>query len=706
MSDIATYYKEHEAEDAMSVLAGWMGSNSKLRVIYHEGTAVDADIFNGVIRIPKMACASGITQDALMLLRSRVYHEAGHIDETKLSKSEYPEGALHEIWNALEDRRMEAVEADKHKGCEIVFRWAVGHYNRKLAAEMSKTDAPLWEAMCAMSMMVEGVQPAWHLREKAQDYVDAAYSEFIKVKQCKNARGTLKLAEVIYKILKQVNEEWKQSQPQKQPGEQQDKPQQGKGEPQQEEGKQGEDENKEPQQGGSKDFDDYENEKEGKGKDSKGGKKDPDEEEESEGDEESKGSDEESGESEEGEGGKAGKDDDKDGGSKTLPDKDGETGKNKDDEEVQDGTSPSDGDGDGEKGEKESKGGSKKSKPSGDVPADTDEKESKGDGKDKRDLEDEINGISKEQAQNDDLKEFFKNMPEQDKEYTSRRDQDAHSSPETTDDDKTQYQEQLSKVSVAVSAMTHALEQSLRSMSKCRKNPYMRHGKIDPRRLVAIAKGLSKEVFYKTRDGMTLDAAVEIIIDESSSMSNCYYNVRLLAMAIGEALNAIGIPFEITGTTTAYMNGRGVPPLDGFTRTNPIVYKHYKLFNDQWTNVRHRMVHTGNYNHNIDGEAVEYAAFRLAQRRERRKVIFSLSDGEPYSGHGESNNMEMCVNLKRVCDRVRKQGIDVFGFGLGTDKPGDFYSDKWFVYLKDVLNMGQEFVREFSRIITEGKVKV
>ena len=67
---------------------------------------------------------------------------------------------------------------------------------------------------------------------------------------------------------------------------------------------------------------------------------------------------------------------------------------------------------------------------------------------------------------------------------------------------------------------------------------------------------------------------------------------------------------------------------------------------------------------------------------------------------------KMCVNLKRVCDRVRKQGIDVFGFGLGTDKPGDFYSDKWFVYLKDVLNMGQEFVREFSRIITEGKVKV
>jgi len=691
MSDLATYYREHEAEDAMSVLAGWMGSNSKLRVLYHEGTAVSADIFNGVIRIPKMACASGITQDALMLLRTRVYHEAGHIDETKLSKSEYPDGALHEIWNALEDRRMESVEADKHKGCEIVFRWAVGHYNRKLAAEMSKTDAPLWEALCAMGMMVEGVQPAWHLGEKAQDYTDAAYAEFSKVKQCKNARGTLKLAEVIYKILKQVNEEWKQAQPPKEPGEQQDEPKQGKGESQQEEDKQGEGENKEPQQGGSKDFDDYEKEKDQKGK---GGKKEPDDKEDSEGDEELEGGEESEGEKPE-------KDDGKEGGSKTMPDKDGENGKDKDDAEVQDGTIPSDDKGK-EKGDKGSEGGSKKSKPV-DGASNTDEKESKGDGKDKRDLEDEINGISKEQAQNDDLKEFFKNMPEEDKEYTSRRDLDVHSSPETTDDDKTAYQNQLAQVSVAVSAMTRALEQSLRSMSKCRKNPYMRQGKIDRRRLVAIAKGLSKEVFYKTRDGITLDAAVAIVIDESYSMEN-YYSVRLLAMAIGEALNAIGIPFEITGTTTACMGGTGCPPLDGFTRTNPIVYKHYKLFNEQWTNVRHRIVHTGRHKHNIDGEAVEYAAFRLAQRRERRKVIFSLSDGEPFSGHG--NNMEMCVNLKRVCDRVRKQGIGVFGFGLCTEDPKAYYGDKWFVYLENVTKMGPEFVREFSRIITEGKVAV
>jgi cobalamin biosynthesis protein CobT len=241
-------------------------------------------------------------------------------------------------------------------------------------------------------------------------------------------------------------------------------------------------------------------------------------------------------------------------------------------------------------------------------------------------------------------------------------------------------------------------------MSKCRKSPYLRQGKIDHQRLVSIAKNLSREVFYRTRDGMKLDVAVAITIDESGSMSN-YYEVQLLAMAMGEALNTIGIPFEIIGTTTAYGGGdRQMPEMNGFTRVNPIVYNQYKIFNEQWANVRHRMVHTGCHHHNIDGEVVEYAAFRLKQRPERRKVIFSLSDGEPCAGHG--NNEEMCVNLKRVCKRVRKEGVEVYGFGIQTESPRAFYGKEWFINLEEVNKMGPEFVREFTRIVTEGRVRV
>jgi len=809
MNESATYYGEHEAEDAMSVMARWMGRNNRVQVIYHNGTAVDADIFQGVIRIPRLACASGITQEALMLLRGRVYHEAGHIDETKLSKADYPKGALFEIWNALEDRRMESSESGKHKGCEVVFRWSNHYYNRKIAESIMKgKDAPLWEALVAMSLMVESVPVAWTLTQKAQDYFDAAYQEFIKVKQCADAKECLDLAKVIYQLLKDVNEEWKQANPPPQQGQ----PQQG-GEPQQGEGQgesgdgQGEEgeEKGEPQQGGSKDFDDYENDKSsksgkgsGQGDDStegddqiKGGKKDGpgdgDDDDDDDGDSsksgkgdkgdqgKDQGKDGDEGD-EDGSGkGKDGKDadgtkddkgvdgnaqgddqnddkgnagDDKGNDAGKTKGKGNESGKDGEDGSGSDGDGSEDSDGDGKGSQGDgtdgagedkkdgssdgdgkdgagSKGGAKQDgnkgdakgteadgEPNGevtpgDVPYKPQNKEpqgGKGDGKDKRDLEDEFDGLSREQAMNEDLEEFFRNMSAEDKRYTSRRDLDVHSAPETTEEDKTSYHERLSQVSVTVATMIRALDQALRSLSRCRKNPYLRAGRIDRNRLVAIAKGLSKEVFYRTRDGISLDVAVAITMDESGSMSN-YYTVQLLAMAIGEALTSIGVPFEIIGTTTMYGGGdRRMVSMNGFSRVNPIVYKHYKLFNEQWNNVRQRMVHSGAYHHNVDGEVIEYAAFRLAQRRESRKVIFSLSDGEPCAGHG--NDTEMAVNLKRVCTRVRKHGIEVYGFGVETESPRALYGKDWFVYLDKIEQMGPEFTREFVKIVTEGRVKV
>ena len=725
MSD-TPYYREHEAEDAMSVLAKWMGRNSKLQVVYHNGTAVDADIFKGIIRIPRLACASGITQEALMLLRSSVYHEAGHIDDTKLDKSEYPKGALHEIWNALEDRRMESVLAGKHKGCELVFRWATHHYNKKIAERITSggTNAPLWEALVAMGFMVEGIRPNWTLTPKAQDYYDAAYADFSQVSLCNNAKDCVTLAEKIYKLLKDVNNEWKQAQPpqqsqqgetqQDQQGEGESQDQQGEGESQDQQGegkekKQDKEDKGEPQSGGCKDFDDYENEKPEKGQGDNSVSDDQDGEESSEGKEkkskksdgkgkEEKKSSEGKEEKKSGEGDEEGSEKGKQAGEEGDDAQDGE-GDEADSEGNQDGK-------DGDQGQQSKDHADGQGKP-GDTPYNPQSNEpkgGKGDGKDKRDLEDEMDGMSKQQAMNEDLEQFFKNLPAEDKAYTSRRDLDVHTTPETTDEDKTSYRERLSQVSVTVATMTRTLEQVLRSMSKCHKNPYLRYGDVDFDRLVDIAKGLSKEVFYDTRDGMKLDVAVAITIDESGSMSN-YYEVQLLAMAIGEALNAMHIPFEILGSTTMYGQGdRNMVPMNGFSRVNPIVYKGYKLFSEGWASVRQRLVHTGAYHHNVDGEVVEYAAFRLLQRRERRKVIFSLSDGEPCAGH--CNEEEMGYNLKRVCGRVRKQGVEVYGVGIATSSPRAFYGKDFFVKLDDVKKMGADFVREFSRIITAGKVRV
>jgi len=694
------YTSGRQVEDAMAVLAGWIGKNYGVKVVYHDGSAVDADIFKGIIRIPRLACASGITKEALMLLRGRIYHESGHIGETKLSKKEYPrKKSLFSILNALEDRRMESVLADRYEGCKKVLSWQTDYYNKDIAGKVAegKVDAPLWEALVAMSFMVESRRPLWKLSEKAAIYVDKAYEEFMKVKSCKSANDCLVLAKVIYDILKEANDEMKeqqeeqkqeqQEQQEKQEeqdsGEEQDKQDSGEGS---EDGESNSEEGDEEGQSSSSagDFEDDEDEEESGDKSGSGDSKDEDSKEDSDED-----SDDGSKDGEDGEDSEGSKEDDSGSDSK------GEDGEDGDDSE---GSS----EGSGEDGEEaDSK--------SGDDSDSDDNGESGKEGKEaygsgEFDMDKECEGYGIEDVLNDAIKTALDDIAPEDARYTSLKDSDIHMVPDVRDDDKTVYKTRREKVSAQVAAMSQALEQALRAMAKCRKNPYLRKGRIDRRRLVQISKGLSKEVFYNTRPGQKLDVAVEVIIDESGSMTN-YLDVQLLAMAIGESLDRIGVPFEITGTTTKYAgHDRNMPESNGFTRANPMVYKHYKSFGETWGTVHHRITKTGRYMHNIDGEAVEYCAMKLVERKETRKVIFSLSDGKPMGG--EYRDGELGRNLKRVSERCRESGVEVYGFGIGTTAPKSYYGKDYFIGLSSTSEMGPEFLTKFAEIITKGEVKV
>ena len=98
----ANHYKDAiQVEDAMKVVASWIARNPRLRVVYHGGTAVDADPDTGVIRIPR---TGHLDSETLMRLRVWIHHEAGHIADTNLSRAEFPKPKAHfSILNALED---------------------------------------------------------------------------------------------------------------------------------------------------------------------------------------------------------------------------------------------------------------------------------------------------------------------------------------------------------------------------------------------------------------------------------------------------------------------------------------------------------------------------------------------------------------------------------------------------------------------------
>jgi cobalamin biosynthesis protein CobT len=693
------YYRSGgEVEDAMAVTAKWISNNRGIKVVYHKGSAVDADVEKGVIRIPRMACASGVTEEALMLLRGRVYHEAGHVDCSRaVAKADYPivngkRGAKMEIWNALEDRRMEAEVASKHAGCGPVFAWSTEYYNKQIGGKVTSGEvkAPLWEALVAMSFRSMGKAPAWKLTDRAQAYYDAAYDKFSEWRKCADAKATLDLAGEVYKLLEDVNEEYNDRQDQQGESEEQD----GEGSEDEKESK-----GKKDKKSDKKDKKDKKDSK-GEDKKDKGEKKDSKGEDE-DGEEGTDEGEEQDGEGEEGEEKDGGAEGEGEGEEGEEGEGEGEGEGDEDGEEGGSKGSKGEGEGEGEEGELD---GEVKPGDSKYEPQDEEAEGGKGDGLKTR-LDEEIEGVSQEQVVTEALKRLFGDLDPEDCEYLSRRDLDRHEQVEGDDEDKASFKDKRESMSVGVASLTGALEQALRSLTRVRRNPYQRHGKIDRKRLVAISKGLSKEVFYRKTEGLDLDVAVELVIDESGSMGGACREVGKLAIAIGESLKAIGVPFEITGSTTAYCQGdRSIPEMDGMDRTNPIVYRHYKTFDEDWASVRQRLVHVGSDMHNVDGEVVEYAAFRLAQRKERRKIVFSLSDGEPCAGHG--NDMVMAKNLRKVCKKARKSGVEVYGFGVGTYGPEPLYGKENFMFLEKADSMGPEFVKDFARKVTGGMVRV
>jgi hypothetical protein len=82
-------------------------------------------------------------------------------------------------------------------------------------------------------------------------------------------------------------------------------------------------------------------------------------------------------------------------------------------------------------------------------------------------------------------------------------------------------------------------------------------------------------------------------------------------------------------------------------------------------------------------------------------VVLSLSDGKPEAGHG--NEVKMGLNIVRTCERAREAGVEVYGFGIATEAPREYYGEEGFVHLPGG-EIDTEFARNFARILTEGRM--
>ena len=204
---------------------------------------------------------------------------------------------------------------------------------------------------------------------------------------------------------------------------------------------------------------------------------------------------------------------------------------------------------------------------------------------------------------------------------------------------------------------------------------------------------------YRRKSAYTRDdAAVSIVVDGTGSMGNGYTSKHGIASALMTALSTelehLRIPVEVTGFS--YVSGINPQGFQGI-RSGEAVINVIKRFEEPLRRVQGRYTWSSS-NGTFELPSIRYAAQRLAARREPKKVLFILSDGDTGVGSIPNNVVELAI--KQYIQRVMKAGIHVVGFGIQSDAIS-YYCPDW-ILVQDLTVFAKEFFGKLMGFLLKG----
>ncbi|WP_276122596.1 cobaltochelatase CobT-related protein [Pararhizobium qamdonense] len=268
-------------------------------------------------------------------------------------------------------------------------------------------------------------------------------------------------------------------------------------------------------------------------------------------------------------------------------------------------------------------------------------------------------------------------------------------------------------------ALTGVMQKDIERMMAAQSRVFnvagQRSGKLNSAGLHRLTAG-DPRVFSRREEIRAKDTAVALLSDCSGSMKGAPMATALSASyALAQVLERCNIPAECMGFTTAAMWGHGGVLSEtqiqqfnddialersksgvNFSRLYPIYMPIFKEFNERINaEVKKRFAyqrkvqpHMGG---NIDGESLEYAAMRLARRKEKRKVIIVLSDGFPAGADGDDEH------LKYMVGKLTNLGFDLVGIGIKSNAVERFYDNS--LVLNSVEELPKAVMGELKKIL-------
>jgi cobaltochelatase CobT len=266
------------------------------------------------------------------------------------------------------------------------------------------------------------------------------------------------------------------------------------------------------------------------------------------------------------------------------------------------------------------------------------------------------------------------------------------------------YEQIKSRLAGSVNTMKARLRRALMAAERRDWDFGREQGKLDSKRLVAGYIG-APNVYKVRKDRNEFDTAVHFLVDLSGSMGGDKIQVACESMvALAECLEGTGIKYQISGFENPHQfSGFDFKNGGSYERIEALACYKYKRWEQPLTSAKGTIAairNSAGYN-NSDRDAILWAYSELKTRPEKRKILFVLSDGQPYNyKHRSTTSLEKA--LKSAVEDVRKAGVECVGIGIKDDTVLKIYGRA--VSIKSVDELSGAAFNQLSNILTGGKV--
>jgi len=175
-------------------------------------------------------------------------------------------------------------------------------------------------------------------------------------------------------------------------------------------------------------------------------------------------------------------------------------------------------------------------------------------------------------------------------------------------------------------------------------------------------------------------AVVSIVVDESSSMR--YHNPERLLATFAVSLQQLRIPFEVIGFQSGGPNSlvaqdkmaRDIER-QGFTRTDAVIFNVFRTFDEPLTDkALSKLMQTRTQGGTPLEDGLDFAARRLVERPEERKVLIVLTDGEAWATRGKvyMTPRKRCELANNEAKMLESKGVETVFVGYKHEGVKDF----------------------------------